>query len=257
MFPILFHIGPLTIRTYGALVALAFLAGLEVAKRTSAIRKISETFLLDLIAILIVSGLVGARILYILLNWSYFSSHLLDSLKVWEGGLVFYGGYLFAAAVGVAFVRYRQQPLGPIADCLAPALAIGQSLGRWGCFFAGCCYGRPTPLPWAVKFKDAASLAPLGVELHPAQLYESAGCLFLGLFLWMYFLKHRKSQGEVFGLYTFLYGALRFAVEMVRGDDRGIAYGGLSPSQWVAMVAMLIAGSILLVRATTPHDAHA
>ena len=118
---------------------------------------------MDLVAILILSGLLGARILYILVNLSYFRDHPMDSFKVWEGGLVFYGGFFLAAFVGFIFTRYRGYAVDEVADCLAPALALGQSIGRWGCFFAGCCYGKPTSLPWGVQFKDPASLAQLWV----------------------------------------------------------------------------------------------
>src|ERR1700687_3236513 len=121
MFPILFHIGPLTIRTYGAMVALAFLASLQMARKAARARRIGEAFLLDLVAILIVCGLAGARLLYILVNLSYFRENPWESFKVWEGGLVFYGGFLLAAAVGIIFTWYRGYAVDEIADCLAPA----------------------------------------------------------------------------------------------------------------------------------------
>src|SRR5215813_3073054 len=119
MFPILFHIGPLTIRTYGAMVALAFLASLQLARMAARTRRIGEAFLLDLVALLIVTGLLGARLLYILVNLSYFREHPWESFKVWEGGLVFYGGFLLAAIIGVIFTRYRgAYHVGDVADCL-------------------------------------------------------------------------------------------------------------------------------------------
>jgi len=256
MFPILIHIGPLVIRTYGAMVALAFLVSLQVARVAAHARRIGEAFLLDLVAILIVSGLLGARVLYVLLNLSYFREHPWDSVKVWEGGLVFYGGFILAAIVGMIFTRYRGYPLDDVADCLAPALALGQGIGRWGCFFAGCCYGKPTLLPWGVTFKDAASLAPLGVKLHPVQLYESAGAISLAGLLWFLLVRRKESHGEIFWLYMLLYGFLRFWMETLRGDDRGGFIGGLAPSQMIALTAIVIAGSILLVKKTAHHDAH-
>jgi phosphatidylglycerol:prolipoprotein diacylglycerol transferase len=257
MFPILFHLGPLTIRTYGAMVALAFLASLQAARAIAHKHKIGEAFLLDLTAILIVSGLLGARILYILVNLSYFRDHPWESFKVWEGGLVFYGGFLLAAIVGIVFTRYRGYAVDEIADILAPALALGQGIGRWGCFFAGCCYGKPTPLPWGVKFKDPASLAPLGVQLHPVQIYESVGDLLIAALLWLILSRRKETHGDIFWLYVLLYGVLRFAMETLRGDDRGPLHGGLAPSQIIALIAILISGSILLVQATAKHDAHA
>ena len=257
MFPILVHIGPFTIRTYGAMVALAFLASLHAARVAAHARRIGEAFLLDLVAILIMSGLLGARILYVLLNLGYFRQHPWESMKVWEGGLVFYGGFLLAAVVGMIFTRYRGYPLDDVADCLAPGLALGQGIGRWGCFFAGCCYGKPTSLPWGVTFKDPASLAPLGVKLHPVQIYESIGTLTIAAWLWFLLMRRRETHGEVFWLYLLSYGILRFVMETLRGDDRGALIGGLAPSQIIALAAILISGSILLVKKTAHHDAHA
>jgi phosphatidylglycerol---prolipoprotein diacylglyceryl transferase len=256
MFPILFHVGPLTVRTYGAMVALAFLVSLEAAKGAAKARRISESFLLDLVALLILSGLLGARLFYVLLNWSYFLQHPLEVIKVWEGGLVFYGGFILATLVGIAFCRTHRVPVGPVADCLSPALAIGQGIGRWGCFFAGCCYGKPTALPWGLKYSDPTSLAPLGIRLHPTQLYESAGDFLLAGVLGLMLKRNRGSSGDIFWFYILFYGLLRFVVEVFRGDDRGAIVGGLAPSQMISLVAILIAGSILLVKKTSHHDAH-
>ncbi len=238
------------------MIATAFLASLQVARMAAREHKIGEAFFLDLVAILILSGLLGARILYILVNLSYFREHPMESFKVWEGGLVFYGGFLLAAFVGVIFTRYRSYAVDEVADCLSPALALGQSIGRWGCFFAGCCYGKPTSLPWGVQFKDPASLAPLGVQLHPVQIYESIGDLLIAALLWLMLKRRKESHGDIFWLYVLLYGILRFAMETLRGDDRGPVYGGLAPSQIIALAAILIAGSILLVQKTAKHDAH-
>src|SRR5258708_6911121 len=110
------------------MIALAFLASLHVARMAARSRRIGEAFFLDLVAILILSGLLGARLLYILVNLSYFRDHPLESIKVWEGGLVFYGGFLLAACVGVIFTWYRDYAIDDVADCLAPALALGQGI---------------------------------------------------------------------------------------------------------------------------------
>jgi phosphatidylglycerol:prolipoprotein diacylglycerol transferase len=208
------------------------------------------------VAILIMSGLLGARVLYVLLNLSYFRVHPWESMKVWEGGLVFYGGFVLAAVVGMVFTRYRGYPISDVADCLAPGLALGQGIGRWGCLFAGCCYGKPTALPWGITFRDPASLAPLGIKLHPVQLYEFAGDILVAGLLWLLLMRERDSHGDIFWLYVLLYGVLRFGLETLRGDDRGAMIGGLAPSQMIALVAILISGSILLVKMTSHHDAH-
>jgi len=257
MFPILLHLGPLTIRTYGAMIATAFLVSLQMSRVAAHARRIGEAFLLDLVAILVIAGLLGARILYVLLNLSYFRLHPWETVKVWEGGLVFYGGFVLAAIVGMIFTRYRGYPLEDVADCLAPGLALGQGIGRWGCFFAGCCYGKPTSLPWAVTFKDPASLAPLGIPLHPVQIYESLGSVAIAGLLWFLLMRRKESHGEIFWFYMLLYGLLRFWMETLRGDDRGGMIGGLAPSQIIALAAIVVSGSILLVKMTAQHDAHA
>lgn len=258
MYPILFQLGPLSIRTYGALVAVAFIVSLRLAGWGARLRGLPEVFMIDISAVAILSGLFGARLFYVLQNWAHFRVNPAEIFKIWEGGLVFYGGFLVAAAVTAAYVHRQKLPLGVIADCAAPALAIGQAIGRWGCFFAGCCYGRPTAVPWAARFKDPICLAPMGIELHPVQLYESFGSLLIGLFLWIRLSRRKDADGQVFWFYVFFYGALRFVMEFFRGDDRGPTFGGLSQGQIIGILAVVIAGSILIAQKTAPrtNDAH-
>ena len=142
---------------------------------------------------------------------------------------------------------------GPQAAADVGGLVAG---GAARCFFAGCCYGKPTPLPWGVRFTDPASLAPLGVQLHPVQIYESIGDLLIAGLLWSLLMRRKDTQGAIFWLYVFLYGTLRFFMESLRGDDRGPLYGGLAPSQVIALAAVLISGSFFLVQAAAKNDAH-
>jgi phosphatidylglycerol:prolipoprotein diacylglycerol transferase len=253
MHPILLQLGPITLRTYGALVALAFVLGLGLVRWLGAQRQLPDAFLLDLATALIVAGMTGARTLYVLLNWEFFRGHPLDIFKVWEGGLVFYGGFLFAAAAGVWFTRRRGQPIGTVADVLAPGLALGHGIGRLGCFAAGCCYGRPTTLPWAVYFRHPEALAPLGIGLHPTQIYESIGDVAIAFFLAGLARTRRLRSGAVFWTYVLMYGILRYTVELVRGDDRGAVVGGLYPSQWIAATAIVVAALALVI----PSKKHA
>ncbi len=250
MHPVLFQLGPFSLRTYGALVAMGFLLAIQLAKRTFGWRGFREHFLMDLAVVLIGSGLLGARLLYVLLNGSYYIEHPFQALKIWEGGLVFYGGFIVASLAGIYFVHKRGESVGAVADCAAPPLALGHAIGRIGCFFAGCCYGKPTDLPWKVTFIDSAALAPLGIGLHPVQLYEAFGNALIAVFLTWQLRKHPKSQGGLFLAYIILYGLLRFAMEFFRSDDRGPMVGGLSPSQLVALGMILIAGSFLAVHAS-------
>jgi phosphatidylglycerol:prolipoprotein diacylglycerol transferase len=257
MHPIFFHLGPFTLRTYGVIIALAFLAALRVAKWAAVLRRIPERFLMDLSVVLVFSGIIGARLFYVLLNGSYYASHWLESFKVWEGGLVFYGGFLVAALCGVWYTRRHGVSVPTTADCLAPALAMGQAIGRWGCFFAGCCYGKPTTLPWGVQFTDPASLAPLNVTLHPTQIYEALGNLAISFFLWRRLVRKPEARpGQVFWLYVLLYGTLRFGMELLRSDDRGPTWADFYPSQLIAIAAILLSASILIAQATGEEGDH-
>jgi phosphatidylglycerol:prolipoprotein diacylglycerol transferase len=173
MHPVLFRIGPFALHTYGVFVAIAFLASISLALREA--RRVGESadHILDLCFYILVAAIVGSRILYVVINWPVFQQDPLEILRIWRGGLVFYGGFI--AAVLTAFWYVRKAGLSPwkTTDILAPSLAFGQFIGRIGCFFAGCCYGRPSDLPWAVTFTNPESLAPKGIPLHPTQIYSS------------------------------------------------------------------------------------
>jgi phosphatidylglycerol---prolipoprotein diacylglyceryl transferase len=256
MHPVFFEVGPLSIHTYGVMVALAFLAALRLSRATARVEHLNQTVVLDLVALLVLSGIIGARIFYVLVNIGYFLQNPWQVFAIWHGGLVFYGGFIVASIAGVFFVRKRGISVGRAADCLAPCIAIGQAIGRWGCFFAGCCYGKPTNLPWGVEYRDPLSLAPLGIRMHPTQLYESFADLLIGLFLWLYMTRDRHDDGQIFWLYVLLYGTVRFAMELLRGDDRGATLGGLYPSQVISLGAMLLACSVLVAQASVKEEHH-
>lgn len=244
MFPTLFKIGPLTLRTYGLLVAVGFFVALQYLLRRARRGGMAENRLLDLVLYSVVAGLLGARIAYVIFNWSFYATRLSDIFKLWEGGLVFYGGFIAAAVTVIVYVRaHKELRLWSVADFLAPAIAIGHFFGRLGCFAAGCCYGMPTHLPWGVTYFNSQALAPLGIALHPAQLYEAAGNLALFFVLDRYD-RRRHPEGYTFALYLMLYGIIRFSVEFLRGDDRGGFVTGLSPSQVTSLIAIVIAGVI-------------
>jgi phosphatidylglycerol:prolipoprotein diacylglycerol transferase len=174
---------------------------------------------------------------------------------IWEGGLVFYGGFIAAAAAGYFYSKKHGVSVPVLADCLSPALAMGQAIGRWGCFFAGCCYGKPTLLPWGVSFSDPASLAPLNVNLHPVQVYEAVGSVAISLILWRLFVKKPHwAPGQIFWLYVLLYGILRFFMEMLRGDERGGQWANLFPSQMIAIAAVLVSSSLLIAHHASPEE---
>ncbi len=235
MHPTLLAFGNFKIYTYGVFLALAFWFALLAGKRLAKREGLDPEIFADLFFYVLVSAIIGARLFYVITVWDDYVRRPLDIFKIWEGGLVFYGGFVAAAVTAVYFVKKRNLPLLKIADAAAPAVAFGHFWGRLGCFFAGCCYGKACDLPWAITFENAESLAPLNVALHPTQLYDAMNNL--AIFGILLFLGIRKKfDGQIFCLYIFLYGITRSVIEFFRDDFRGSVFGGfLSPSQTIGL----------------------
>jgi phosphatidylglycerol---prolipoprotein diacylglyceryl transferase len=238
------HIGPLTLHTYGVLLALAFLAGLWVVSREAKRAGLDAAVITDMAVYVLIGGLVGAKLLLLLVEWSYYSKHPGEIWSLLQSGGVFYGGLLGAFPVAWWFARRHRLDGWKTADVLAPGVAIGQAIGRLGCFAAGCCYGRPADVPWAVTFHDVYATrqvgTPLDTPLHPTQLYESLATL--AIFVFLRLLSDRKRfDGQVTLAYVFLYALARFVIEFYRGDAaRGMVLGGwLSTSQFIAILMVL------------------
>ena len=244
MHPILFKIGPITIYTYGVLIATAFFLGLALAARQARVEGEDPQKIMDLSFYILISAIVGSRLLYIVVEYKEYISNPLRIFKVWEGGLVFYGGFIIAMAVVIIYIKKNEMSLWKVGDILAPSVAIGQGVGRLGCFFAGCCYGRETDVPWAVIFKNPNTLAPMDVHLHPTQLYDSANGFIIFAIL-LILRKFKKFDGQLFWTYTLLYAVGRFIVEIFRGDERGFVTASLSTSQFIAIP--LFAVSIVML----------
>ena len=238
MCPILFQIGPFRIYSYGFFIVVGFVAAtiLAVLRARKSNIPISFENAADLFFYTVLSGFLGSRILYVLLHLDVFRRNPLQIFKLWEGGLVFYGGLIAAAGVAFAVMRGHRLPVWKLADLISPLIALGLFFGRMGCFLAGCCYGKETSMGWAVVFKNPDSLARVNVPLHPTQLYEAAGDLFLFFFLsWME--KRKSFDGQVFWLLILLYSILRFFVEIFRGDPRGFLFTDvLSTSQAIGIL---------------------
>ena len=250
MHPVLFRIGPFTLHTYGVFVAAAFFLSIGLAMREARRRGLDPDRMLDLAFWVTLSAIVGARLLFIVVEYRYFLEHPLRVFKIWEGGLVFYGGFLLATAAALVFTRrYGLDPL-EVGDVVAPALAAGQAVGRLGCLSAGCCYGKPTQVPWGITFTDPNSLVPLqrlGVPLHPTQLYSSLGNLVLFLVLWAV-LRRRAFRGQVLCLYGILYPLFRSTVEFFRGDPRGSILGGTVSTSQAVSAAVLVVSAVAYLR---------
>jgi phosphatidylglycerol:prolipoprotein diacylglycerol transferase len=248
MFPVLIKIGPLTIHTYGLLIAVGFLVALTLAAREAKRKDIPNESIIDVGFYALLSGVIGARLFFILTNLGNFLEHPLDMVKIWEGGLVFYGGVIFALPTAIWVAKKRGLPLWQTADIWAPPIAIGHAIGRLGCFCAGCCYGRPAEgLPWSVTFTNPNSLAVLGTPLHPTQLYESALELMNFLIL-MTLRRHQSFKGQLFLVYILNYSIIRSVVELFRGDEvRGFLFPGFSYSQAISVAMFIAALSLLIV----------
>lgn len=269
MFPELFRVPwfDYPIPTYGVLLALSFVVALLVAMRLAEQDGLDRHRIYDLALYTIGASLVGSKLLMVITDpWLLKPEHFF-SREFWGSGGVYFGGFLGAFTASILLARFYGMAWWKVADAFAPAIAIGQAIGRLGCFAAGCCWGTECSLPWGVQFTDAAHTytgVPVGVHLHPVQLYESA--LTLGIFLFLLWLrKHRAFTGQVVLAYLVLYSAVRFTLEFWRDDPRGDVWGltsatGLSTSQLIALACGL-GGSVLLAifwrRAASRTDAAA
>ena len=170
-------IGSATIYTYGVLLAAAYLVGLKLAMVRAQTRGLDQTRVLDLGIYIIISALVGAKLLLLVTDFSTYTSNPRELLSLARSGGVFYGGLIVAVVVAVWYIRKIGLPLWTTCDVFAPGIALGHVVGRLGCLFAGCCFGKPTNVPWAITFTDPFANAnvgtPLNVPLHPTQLYEA------------------------------------------------------------------------------------
>ena len=242
MHPILFQFGSFTIYAYGFFIAVGFVTALTLTSLKIRKSKIGISFgnLIDLFFYTVLSALIGSRVLFVWINFDNYRQHPLQIFKLWEGGLVFYGGVILAVGVSFWYMRWHRLPLWKVADLISPFIALGLSFGRIGCFLAGCCYGKETSLPWAVIFKSPDSLAPLNVPLHPTQLYDAANGLAIFFFLsWME--KRKMFDGQIFWLFLFLYSVTRFFIEILRGDPRGFLFGDLfSTSQAIGLLLAIL-----------------
>src|SRR5215212_8641999 len=239
MYPRLVEFGWVTVYTYGVLLAAAYLLGLKLAMKRAENRGLDGAKVLDLGIYIIISALIGAKLLLLITEFRTFRADPAELLTLARSGGVFYGGLILAVAVALWYIRRAGLPLWTTCDVFAPGIALGHVVGRFGCLFAGCCYGKPTTEPWGITFTDPFAAAnvgtPLGVPLHPTQLYEAgAELVILGVLLATE-RKGRGFAGRTFWLYMLLYAISRFIIEFYRGDERGTV-GMFSTSQFISLV---------------------
>jgi phosphatidylglycerol---prolipoprotein diacylglyceryl transferase len=256
MYPEIFHIGSFPINTYGVFLAIAFLCAILVAVRLAGRDGLPRERIYDLSLWMLLGGLIGSKILMLFTEPEYRDHPLqLLSLDFLRSGGVFYGGLIGAVLTGYFLMKRYKLPWWKTADACAPGIAIGNFFGRQGCFAAGCCWGKPTSLPWGVKFTELGHQitgVPTDVYLHPTQLYESFAMLIVFLFLlWMH--RRKRFNGQVILLYALLYSIVRFSIEFVRDDPRGDIFGlttltGLSTSQMISLLVGIAAAVLLVIR---------
>jgi phosphatidylglycerol---prolipoprotein diacylglyceryl transferase len=238
--PILFEFGPITIYSYGVLLASAYLIGLWMAVRRARAAGVDGNKVMDLLIWVIIAALVGAKALLFIVDFDHFTSSWQEFTTLLRSGGVFYGGLIAAIVVCIYLLRKHRLPLWTSGDLFAPGIALGYMVGRLGCLMAGCCYGKPTNVPWAITFTDPVANfnvgTPLNVPIHPTQLYEAAA----GLFIWLLLLALEKRPnaypGRTFWSFVGLYSVMRFAIEFFRGDERGIVFGMISTSQFISLI---------------------
>jgi phosphatidylglycerol:prolipoprotein diacylglycerol transferase len=241
VYPKLFELGPFTVYSYGVLLAVSYLLGLWMAVARGKKRGLDSNRVLDLGIYIIIAALVGAKLLLLIVDFDQYSKQPADILSLLRSGGVFYGGLILAVVVAFRYIATHKMPMWTTCDVFAPGIALGHVTGRLGCFAAGCCYGKPTDVSWGVVFTNPLAAAqvgtPLGIRLHPTQLYEAgAELLILGLLLATEG-RGRRFPGRTFWLYMLLYAISRYVIEIYRGDPRGVVpFLDVSTSQFISLV---------------------
>ena len=257
MHPVLFEFGGVTIYSYGVLLAAAYLLGLQFALMRARARGLDGQRVMDLGIWIIISALIGAKLLLLIVDWPQFTSSFAAFLNLLRSGGVFYGGLIAAVATAILYMRWHRMPLWTTTDIFAPGIALGHVVGRLGCLLAGCCFGKQTGVPWAITFGDPAALTtsgtPLGVPLHPTQLYEAGAELIILLFLLWWERRGRGFPGRTFWSYMLFYGVSRFVIEFYRGDNRGMVFDMMSTSQFVSVLLVPLS-IIMLLRLSRGSD---
>jgi phosphatidylglycerol---prolipoprotein diacylglyceryl transferase len=250
MYPEVFHLSFL--HTYGVLVALAFLTALWMAGKLARRAGLNVDAVTNLGIYCALAAIVGAKLMMFLVDFNYYREHPIEifSLSSLQAGGVFYGGLIAALLVSWWYLRRTRLPGWATADVFAPAIALGHGIGRLGCFSAGCCWGIECHLPWAVTFSSPAAHdlvgVPLGVPLHPTQLYESFAEFLIFAILYRSF-NREHAPGAIISLYLVLYSTVRFIVEFFRYHEQGNLWGGpLDASQWISIGLFLLGVSYFL-----------
>ena len=259
MYPELFSLGPMTVYSYGVLLAASYLLGLQLARSRARRWGLDGNRVLDLGIYIIIAALIGAKLLLLVVDFDQFRQAPGEILSLARSGGVFYGGLILAILVAFWYIRKHQLPFWTTCDVFAPGIALGHVTGRLGCLAAGCCYGKPTDMPWAITFTNPLAAAnvgtPLGIPLHPTQLYEAGAALLILILLLAMERRGRLFAGRTFWAYMLLYAVSRFVIEFYRGDPRGEVFGVLSTSQLISLIlAPISLGMLVFLSRATPTE---
>ena len=244
------HWGPVKVRAWGTMLMLGFAAALAwTAHITRDDEYVGVETMIDMCIVILIGAIVGARLMAAALDWGSFAGHPERLLRVWEGGLSFHGGLIGGWIAGSILTVRRKIPYGHMVDIIAPAIALGYSITRVGCFLNGCCYGVPTDLPWGICFHELPY--PEGtVARHPTQLYASA--IMLGVFFLLQRIKpHLRREGHLGLVFLVLYSVYRFGIEYLRRGATAHAWAPLpvfTQAQAASIAIAALAGGWLLIR---------
>lgn len=232
--PIAFEVFGIAVRWYGILISSGMIIGTLLALREAKRLGLDENLIIDFILVMIPSAIIGARLYYVIFNWSYYNGDIIRMINIREGGLAIHGGVIGGIVAGIVYTRVKKIDFWQLADIIAPSLILGQSIGRWGNFINQEAHGGPTDLPWGIMVD--------GVKVHPTFLYESIWDFAVFIFL-MNYRKKKNFNGELFYIYLILYSVGRFFIEGLRTDS--LMMGPLRVAQALSLTLILVFGFLL------------
>lgn len=248
MHPILFRIGSFEVYSYGVLLVIAFYVSLYLLRIEAKKKNIDPQIILDVAFLAIISGILGGKIAYIIFNLPEYIQNPSD-VNLWRAGFIFHGGFFLSIATVSIYTKKKRLSFLSVVDFFIPYVALGEAIGRIGCFLNGCCYGTPTDLVWGKVFplNSPAGYHYGALPLHPTQLYSS-------LFLFVLFLilkniqAQQKFKGETLLLYFIFYSGFRFFLEFLRGDKLGHTFHQLTLFQIICIGVVTVSLTILILK---------
>lgn len=235
--PVAFTLFGVEVKWYGILIAMGALLAIFFAEKLSKKKGLYDDLVTDFSFFIIIFGIIGARLYYVLFEWEYYSMHKDEILSIRNGGLAIYGGIIAGIIVALVFSKIKKVEFWDLADIVAPGLSLAQGIGRWGNFINGEAHGGVTNLPWAILVN--------GQRVHPTFLYESILDILIFLFLYFYLSKNQKFKGELFSTYMIIYGIGRFFIEGLRTDS---LYIGVFRVSQIVSLLMVLVGIIVIIR---------